>query len=102
MEYHKIKIPEGLHIADKLPKAIYTPSTKADVGEHDENIDFESTVKLLGQTLAEQVRDVSLKLYRELPYRKLLCGKCFYLSTIVPRCACKRHKQKHLSYLRPN
>lgn len=60
-----IKLPEGLQMADKLPEAIYTPSTKADVGEHDENIDFDSTVKLLGQALAEQVRNVSLKLYRE-------------------------------------
>lgn len=60
-----IKLPEGLQMADKLPEAIYTPSTKADVGEHDENIDFDSTVKLLGQELAEQVRDVSLNLYRE-------------------------------------
>lgn len=60
-----IKLPEGLQMADKLPEAIYTPSTKANVGEHDENINFESTVKLLGQELAEQVRDVSLKLYRE-------------------------------------
>lgn len=58
-----IKLPEGLQMADKLAQAIYTPSTKADVGEHDENIDFEATVKLLGQQLAEQVRDVSLKLY---------------------------------------
>lgn len=60
-----IKLPEGLQMADKLPEAIYTPSTKADVGEHDENIDFDSTVKLLGQELAEQVRDVSLRLYSE-------------------------------------
>ena len=60
-----IKLPEGLQMADKLPEAIYTPSTKANVGEHDENIDFDSTVTLLGQALAEQVRDVSLKLYRE-------------------------------------
>jgi len=60
-----IKLPEGLQLADKLPEPIYTPSTKADVGEHDENIDFEATVKLLGQDLAEQVRDISLQLYRE-------------------------------------
>jgi len=58
-----IKLPEGLQMADKLEEAIYTPSSKAAVGEHDENIDFESTVKLLGQDMAEQVRDVSLKLY---------------------------------------
>ncbi|MCK4743115.1 MAG: phosphoribosylaminoimidazolesuccinocarboxamide synthase [Sulfuriflexus sp.] len=58
-----ITLPEGLQMADKLEQAIYTPSSKADVGEHDENIDFESTVKLIGQDMAEQVRDVSLKLY---------------------------------------
>jgi phosphoribosylaminoimidazole-succinocarboxamide synthase len=60
-----IELPKGLQMADKLPEAIYTPSTKADVGEHDENIDFDSTVRLLGRELAEQVRDVSLQLYTE-------------------------------------
>jgi phosphoribosylaminoimidazole-succinocarboxamide synthase len=60
-----IKLPEGLQLADKLPQPIYTPSTKADVGEHDENIDFEATVKLLGQEMAEKVRDISLRLYSE-------------------------------------
>jgi len=60
-----IHLPTDLQMADQLPEPIYTPSTKADVGEHDENIDFDTTVKLLGQNLAEQVRDVSLKLYRE-------------------------------------
>ena len=58
-----IALPEGLQMADKLPEAIYTPSTKADVGEHDENIDFDKTVELLGAELAAQVRDVSLRLY---------------------------------------
>jgi len=58
-----IKLPEGLQMADKLEQAIYTPSSKAAVGEHDENIDFETTVELLGQDMAEQVRDVSLQLY---------------------------------------
>ena len=58
-----ISLPEGLQMADKLEHAIYTPSSKADVGEHDENIDFAATVELLGQDMAEQVRDVSLKLY---------------------------------------
>lgn len=58
-----IRLPEGLQLADKLEQPIYTPSTKADVGAHDENIDFESTVKLLGQDLAEQVRDTSIRLY---------------------------------------
>ncbi len=60
-----IKLPEGLQLADKLPQAIYTPSSKAAVGEHDENIDFEATVKLIGEDLAGQIRDVSLKLYQE-------------------------------------
>ena len=58
-----IALPAGLQMADKLEQAIYTPSSKAEVGEHDENIDFEATVELLGQNMAEQVRDVSLKLY---------------------------------------
>ena len=58
-----ISLPQGLQMADKLQQAIYTPSSKAAVGEHDENIDFDATVKLIGQDMAEQVRDVSLKLY---------------------------------------
>ncbi|MBK1700254.1 phosphoribosylaminoimidazolesuccinocarboxamide synthase [Thiococcus pfennigii] len=60
-----IRLPEGLRLADKLPRAIYTPSTKAAPGAHDENIDFERTVALLGADLAEQVRDLSLRLYRD-------------------------------------
>ncbi len=58
-----IALPAGLRMADKLPEAIYTPSTKAAVGGHDENIDFEQTRELLGTDLAEQVRDVSLAIY---------------------------------------
>ena len=58
-----ITLPVGLQLADQLPEAIYTPSTKAAVGAHDENIDFEATRALLGDALAEQVRDVSLKIY---------------------------------------
>jgi phosphoribosylaminoimidazole-succinocarboxamide synthase len=60
-----IQLPEGLQQAQQLPNAIYTPSTKADVGGHDENISFENTIRLLGQDMAEQVRDVSIKLYQE-------------------------------------
>ena len=60
-----IRLPEGLQMADKLPQAIYTPSSKAAVGEHDENIDYAATVKLAGEDLAAQIRDVSLKLYQE-------------------------------------
>ena len=60
-----IKLPVGLQQAQQLPEAIYTPSTKAAVDQHDENISFEQSVALLGQALAEQVRDASLKLYQE-------------------------------------
>lgn len=60
-----IQLPDNLQLADKLPDAIYTPSTKADVGGHDENIDYNKTVELLGEQLAAQVRDVSIQLYSE-------------------------------------
>jgi len=60
-----IQLPDNLQLADKLPQAIYTPSTKADVGGHDENIDYQSTVDLIGEEMAAQVRDVSLQLYTE-------------------------------------
>jgi phosphoribosylaminoimidazole-succinocarboxamide synthase len=60
-----IKLPAGLQLADKLPEPIFTPSTKAAVGQHDENIDFEQTRKLLGDDLATKVRDTSIRLYRE-------------------------------------
>ncbi len=60
-----IKLPAGLQIADQLPEPIYTPSTKAAVGAHDENIDYTQTKALLGAELAEQIRDVSLQLYKE-------------------------------------
>jgi len=58
-----IELPTGLKQAQKLPEPIYTPSSKAEVGVHDENISFEDTVALMGRDIAEQVRDVSLKLY---------------------------------------
>jgi phosphoribosylaminoimidazole-succinocarboxamide synthase len=60
-----IALPAGLRQADKLPQAIFTPSTKAELGAHDENIDYEKTVALLGESLASQVRDFSLKIYTE-------------------------------------
>jgi len=60
-----IQLPPGLRLADQLPEAIYTPSTKAELGDHDENISFETTVGLLGRALAERVRDTSLRLYTE-------------------------------------
>jgi phosphoribosylaminoimidazole-succinocarboxamide synthase len=58
-----LALPEGLQESEQLPEPLYTPSTKADVG-HDEAIDFEETVRLIGdRALAEQVRDASLALY---------------------------------------
>jgi len=58
-----IPLPAGLREADKLPQPLFTPSTKAAIGQHDENISFEKTVELIGRPLAEQVRDASLALY---------------------------------------
>ena len=60
-----IPLAKGLNQADRLPKPIYTPSTKAEVGEHDENISFERTVEVLGKAMAERVRDLSLQIYNE-------------------------------------
>lgn len=60
-----ITLPEGLQQAQQLPEAIYTPSTKAAVDQHDENVSFEQTVALMGRSLAEKVRDASLTLYKE-------------------------------------
>ena len=60
-----IGLPAGLHQADRLPEAIFTPSTKAALGAHDENISFERTAQLLGRDLAEQVRAISLRIYTE-------------------------------------
>ncbi len=59
-----IALPDGLRQAEKLPEPIFTPSTKAAVGEHDENIDFDTAVRLCGAELAEAVRDATLRLYR--------------------------------------
>jgi phosphoribosylaminoimidazole-succinocarboxamide synthase len=59
-----IALPAGLRQADRLPEPIFTPSTKAAVGAHDENIAFEQMAALIGQDLAKQVRDVSLALYK--------------------------------------
>ena len=58
-----IPLPAGLALAAKLPQPLFTPSTKAAVGDHDENIDFAQTVKLLGVEMAGQVRDASIALY---------------------------------------
>ena len=60
-----IALPPGLIQADQLPTPIFTPSTKAEAGTHDENVDFAHTVDLLGAELAAQVRDASLRIYSE-------------------------------------
>jgi len=60
-----IPLPAGLRQADRLPEVIYTPSTKAEVGAHDENIDFERTVDLLGREAAVRVRDLAVRIYAE-------------------------------------
>ncbi len=59
-----IKLPEGMLESQQLPDAIFTPSTKADVGSHDENISFEEVRKLLGKDVAEKARDISIRLYK--------------------------------------
>jgi len=60
-----VSLPAGLQQASELPEAIFTPSTKAAVGRHDVNISFKEMQNLLGDTLAEQVRTVSLALYQQ-------------------------------------
>ena len=58
-----IQFPDGLRQAEQLPQPVFTPSTKAAVGDHDENIDFDTVVRTIGADLAEQVRDATLRLY---------------------------------------
>jgi phosphoribosylaminoimidazole-succinocarboxamide synthase len=60
-----IELPHGLRLADRLPEPIFTPSTKAALGSHDENVSFEQIAAAIGPELAEQVRETSLRLYRE-------------------------------------
>jgi phosphoribosylaminoimidazole-succinocarboxamide synthase len=59
-----IKLPSGLVESDRLPQPIFTPATKEDVGKHDENIDFDRAASIVGKEIAEQVRDISLKIYK--------------------------------------
>ncbi|MFT3897109.1 MAG: phosphoribosylaminoimidazolesuccinocarboxamide synthase [Thermomonas sp.] len=58
-----IPLADGLRQAEQLPQPVFTPSTKAAVGDHDENIDFDTVVRTIGADLAEQVRDATLRLY---------------------------------------
>jgi phosphoribosylaminoimidazole-succinocarboxamide synthase len=60
-----IALPAGLENAQKLPEPIFTPAAKADVGEHDENISFDKVIEMIGEKLANQIREVSIRLYKE-------------------------------------
>ena len=59
-----IQLPEGLTEASKLPEPLFTPSTKAEIGDHDENISFERCCEIVGEDVATQIRDLSLKIYK--------------------------------------
>lgn len=59
-----IKLPKGLEQCQQLPEPLFTPSTKAELGEHDENISFEKTVEIVGKETAQKLRDTSLALYK--------------------------------------
>jgi phosphoribosylaminoimidazole-succinocarboxamide synthase len=59
-----IKLPPGLVESDRLPEPIFTPATKEDVGKHDENIDFDRAASIVGKEIAEQVRGITLKIYK--------------------------------------
>lgn len=68
-----IQLPAGLRESDRLPEPIFTPATKAELGEHDENISYGKMVELCGPELAQQARDFTLKIYsraRELADQK--------------------------------
>ncbi len=60
-----IALPKGLDLAAELPEPIFTPSTKAELGQHDENIDFDAAARLIGADLAGRVRDATLAIYRK-------------------------------------
>ena len=58
-----IELQEGLEMASQLPEPIYTPATKAEFGEHDENISYQETINLIGEELASKVRDTAIEIY---------------------------------------
>jgi len=76
-----IKLPEGLRESEKLPEPIFTPSTKADLGDHDENISYEQSVQYLeerfpgkGEEYASKIRDYTIALYKKCAEHALKCG----------------------------
>ncbi len=58
-----IDLPDGLQQAEKLPETLFTPAYKAEAGAHDENIDFDKVIELVGEKYAEKVRDISIQIY---------------------------------------
>ncbi|MCC6398573.1 MAG: phosphoribosylaminoimidazolesuccinocarboxamide synthase [Bacteroidetes bacterium] len=60
-----VNLPAGLKESDELPEAIFTPTTKAEIGAHDENISFDETARIVGEDRARQLKEVSVRIYRE-------------------------------------
>ena len=79
-----IQLPEGLTEASKLPEPLFTPSTKAEIGDHDENISFERCCEIVGHDIATQIRDLSLKIYKATPEYAATRG------TTIPDTKCER------------
>lgn len=69
-----IALPAGLRQAEQLPEPIFTPATKAEVGDHDINITFAQMGEMIGESLAQQVKDVSLQIYQEASEYAKQCG----------------------------
>ena len=69
-----IALPAGLENAQKLPEPIFTPAAKAEIGEHDENISFDKVIEMIGEKLANHIREVSIRLYKEASEYAATCG----------------------------
>lgn len=69
-----IKLPENLQESQKLPKPIFTPSTKAEIGDHDENISFEKVCSMIGEELATKLRDKTIEVYSKCAEYATSCG----------------------------
>ena len=69
-----IRLPQGLRDSDRLPEPIFTPATKAESGEHDENISFEKMAGIIGQEDASKLRELSIELYQQAARHAETCG----------------------------
>jgi phosphoribosylaminoimidazole-succinocarboxamide synthase len=69
-----IKLPEGLNDGDKLPEPIFTPAFKAELGEHDQNIDFQGVVELVGEDVAQKLRSTSIEIFNQASVIALQAG----------------------------